>query len=51
LRLGKDARLNIGSRYRFYFAVRDETPLFNGLDSARLLGFEAVSEGNNVKYE
>jgi hypothetical protein len=51
LRLGKDARLQIGSHYRFYFAVCDEAPLLSGLDSARLLGFEVVSEGNNGKSD
>jgi hypothetical protein len=51
LRLGKDARLQIGSRYRIYFAMRYEAPLLSGLDSAQLLGFEAVSDGNNGKSD
>jgi hypothetical protein len=51
LRLDKQAKLKIGTSYRFYFAARNTalplgTYLSDRLDSARLLGFEAVGESD-----
>jgi hypothetical protein len=44
LRLGKQTKLQIGSGYRFYFAIRDTAPPLERLDAARLLGYEQTDK-------